>query len=74
MIGIEGSAPGKSSYLGNDHGVRAKSAKQSAFLAGKSIIGKKVGGRQVDLSGISSERHSYAGSYNGQRHPKFSAG
>jgi hypothetical protein len=54
MIGIEGSAPGKSSYLGNDHGIRAKSAKQSAFLAGKSIIGKKVGGRQVDLSGISS--------------------
>jgi hypothetical protein len=30
----------------------AKSAKQSAFLADKAIVGKKVGGRQVDLSGI----------------------
>ena len=52
LIGIEGSEPGKSSYLGNDHGARAKSAKQSAFLADKSIVGKKTGGRQVDLSGI----------------------
>ena len=52
LIGIEGSEPGKSSYLGNEHGARAKSAKQSAFLADKSIVGKKTGGRQVDLSGI----------------------
>jgi len=52
LIGIEGSEPGKSSYLGNEHGIRAKSAKQSAFLADKSIVGKKTGGRQVDLSGI----------------------
>ena len=55
LIGIEGSAPGKDSYLGNSHGIRAKSAKQSAFLADKSIVGKKIGGRQVDLSGITSE-------------------
>lgn len=52
LIGIEGSAPGEDSYLGNEHGLTAKSAKQSAFLADKSIVGKKVGGRQVDLSGI----------------------
>jgi hypothetical protein len=52
LIGIEGSEPGKSNYLGNSHGIRAKSAKQSAFLADKSIVGKKIGGRQVDLSGI----------------------
>jgi hypothetical protein len=53
LIGIEGSAPGKDSYLGNSHSILGKSAKQSAFLADKSIVGKKVGGRQVDLSGIS---------------------
>ena len=53
LIGIEGSAPGASNYLGNSHGIRAKSAKQSAFLADKSIAGKKIGGRQIDLSGIS---------------------
>ena len=55
LIGIEGSAPGKDSNLGNTHGILAKSAKQSAFLADKSIVGKKVGGRQVDLSGVTSE-------------------
>lgn len=55
LIGIEGSAPGKDSYLGNSHGILAKSAKQSAFLADKSIVGNKIGGRQVDLSGISSQ-------------------
>ena len=53
LIGIEGSAPGASNYLGNSHGIRAKSAKQSAFLADKSIAGKKIGGRQIDLSGVS---------------------
>ena len=53
LIGIEGSAPSENSYLGNEHGITAKSAKQSAFLADKSIVGKKVGGRQIDLSGIS---------------------
>lgn len=55
LIGIEGSEPGKSNYLGNSHGIMAKSAKQSAFLADKSIAGKKIGGRQIDLSAISAE-------------------
>ena len=55
LIGIEGSAPGSNSFLGNEHGITAKSAKQSAFLADKSIAGKKVGGRQVDLSGLSAQ-------------------
>ena len=55
LIGIEGSAPGKSDSLGNAHDIRAKSAKQSSFLADKSIVGKKIGGRQIDLSGISTE-------------------
>ena len=54
LVGIEGSEPGKSDGLGNSHDFRAKSAKQSAFLADKSIVGKKVGGRQVDLSGMDS--------------------
>ena len=56
LIGIEGSAPGKSNYLGHEHGIRAKKASQSAFLADKSIVGKKIGGRQIDLSGISAEK------------------
>lgn len=56
LIGIEGSAPGKSNSLGHSHGIRAKKARQSAFLADKSIVGKKVGGREVDLSGISAEK------------------
>ena len=55
LIGIEGSAPQKDSSLGNEHGILAKSAKQSAFFADKRIVGKKVGGRQVDLSGVSAE-------------------
>lgn len=55
LIGIEGSAPGKDNYLGHAHSIRATKAKQSAFLADKSIVGKKVGGRQIDLSGISAE-------------------
>ena len=54
LVGIEGSAPGSDSYLGNSHGILAKSAKQSAFIADKSIVGNKIGGRQVDLSGVSS--------------------
>ena len=58
LIGIEGSAPGEGSFLGNEHGITAKSAKQSAFLADKAIVGKKVGGRQVDLSGISASELS----------------
>ena len=37
----------------------AKKARQSAFVSDKSIVGKKVGGRQVDLSGISSENLTY---------------
>lgn len=55
LIGIEGSAPGKSNYLGYSHGILAKKANQSVFLADKSIVGKKIGGRQIDLSGISAE-------------------
>ena len=54
LLGVEGSAPGKTNYLGNAHDFRAKSAKQSPFLADKKIVGKKVGGRQVDLSGLTS--------------------
>ena len=53
LIGIEESAPGSSNYIGNSYGIRAKSAKQSAFLTDKSVAGKKIGGRQIDLSGVS---------------------
>ena len=56
LIGIEGSAPGKDSALGHSHGASGVSANQSAFFTDKQIIGAKNGGRQVDLSGISSEK------------------
>ena len=56
LIGIEGSAPGKDSALGHSHGASGVSANQSAFFTDKKIIGAKNGGRQVDLSGISSEK------------------
>ena len=59
LIGIEGSAPGKDDYIGNSHDIRAKSAKQSPFLADKSIVGKKIGGRQIDLSGASAAAVAY---------------
>ncbi len=55
LLGIEGSAPGKDSSLGHSHGVSGVSANQSAFFTDKQIAGAKYGGRQVDLSGISSE-------------------
>jgi hypothetical protein len=56
LIGIEGSAPGKDSALGHSHGASGVSANQSAFFTDKQIIGAKNGGREVDLSGISSEK------------------
>ena len=56
LIGIEGSAPGKDSALGHSHGASGVSANQSAFFTDKQIIGAKNGGRQVDISGIGSER------------------
>ena len=58
LFGIEGCAPQTTSYLGNEHGIRAKSAKQSAFIAGKGSVGNKLGGRQIDLSGLSSQELS----------------
>ena len=55
MFGIEGCEPGVTNSLGHVHDIRAKSAKQSAFLADKGVVGNKKGGRQIDLSGISTQ-------------------
>ena len=55
LLGIEGCAPQSSSNLGSTHGIRAIPGKQSAFLSGKGAVGNKLGGRQVDLSAISSQ-------------------
>ena len=55
LFGIEGCEPGTTNALGHVHDFRAKSAKQSAFLAGKGAVGKKLGGRQIDLSGVSAQ-------------------
>lgn len=55
LFGIEGCAPQSSSSLGSTHGIRAIPGKQSAFISGKGAVGNKLGGRQVDLSGLSSQ-------------------
>ena len=55
LLGIEGCAPQSSSSLGSTHGIRAIPGKQSAFISGKGAVGNKLGGRQVDLSGLSSQ-------------------
>ena len=55
LLGIEGCSPGASSNLGAAHGALAIPGKQSAFISGKGAIGNKLGGRQVDLSALSSQ-------------------
>ena len=58
LLGIEGCAPQASSGLGSTHGIRAIPGKQSAFISGKGAVGNKLGGRQVDLSALSSQELS----------------
>lgn len=54
LFGIEGAEPGKDTLVGHRHNLLGKGAKQTPFLSDKGVIGEKVGGRQVDLSGIHS--------------------
>lgn len=56
LIGFESCEDGKTSVLGHEHNWRAKSSKQSAFLADKFGVGAKHDGRTVDLSGLSPEQ------------------
>jgi hypothetical protein len=56
LIGFESCEDGKTSVLGHEHTWRAKSSKQSAFLADKFGVGAKHDGRTVDLSGLSPEQ------------------
>lgn len=55
LMGIETSAPGKESFYGCMHDFHAKSAILSSFGANKQGIGKKIGGRHVDLSALSQD-------------------
>lgn len=52
LIGFESADSGAKSFTGHKHNFLAKSAKQSAFLADKQVVGKKTDGRTIDLSGI----------------------
>ena len=55
LVGFENSGPGKKGRLGHAHTASAKKAGGSAFLSDKRYLGKEIGGRTVDLSGVSGE-------------------
>ena len=55
LVGFENSGPGTKGRLGSTHDASAKKAGSSTFLSDKSYLGREIGGRVVDLSGISSE-------------------
>ena len=55
LVGFENSGPGSKGRLGSTHDASAKKAGSSAFLSDKSYLGSEMGGRVVDLSGISAE-------------------
>lgn len=56
LVGFESADSGATSYTGHKHDFRAVSAQQSAFLADKSLVGKKTDGRTIDLSGLKPEK------------------
>ena len=56
LVGFESADPGATSFTGHKHDFRAVSAQQSAFLADKSLVGKKTDGRTIDLSGLEPEK------------------
>lgn len=55
LVGFENAGPGKKGRLGHTHDASAKKAGSSAFLSDKGVVGKDLGGRVVDLSGLSAE-------------------
>lgn len=56
LVGFENSGPGSKGRLGSTHDASAKKAGSSAFLSDKSYLGREIGGRVVDLSGLSAEK------------------
>lgn len=50
LFGIESSAPGKSSQLGQSHNMKATKSKQSPFLSHKQAPGDAYAGREIDFS------------------------
>ena len=58
LVGFENSGPGSKGRLGSTHDASAKKAGSSTFLSDKSCVGREIGGRVVDLSGISAEELS----------------
>ena len=59
MVGVESSASYVRNPLGHLHTFLAKPAKQSAFYDNKFGPGDKIGGKNVDLSGIEPEKLAY---------------
>lgn len=55
LVGFENAGPNKSGRLGHAHGPSAKKAGSSAFLSDKTTVGQERGGREVDLSGLTSQ-------------------
>ena len=54
LFGVESSAPGKSSQLGQTHDAKAVKSKQSPFLSHKKAMGDAYGGRTIDFSQMDS--------------------
>ena len=58
LVGFENAGPGQKGRLGHTHDASAKKAGSSAFLSDKSYLGREMGGRVVDLSGLSGDELS----------------
>lgn len=50
LFGVESTAPGKTSQLGQLHDYKATKSKQSPFLSHKQTAGDPYGGREIDFS------------------------
>ena len=55
LFGVEPSAPGKASLLGQAHDTKAIKSKQSPFLSHKQADGDPYGGRTIDFSQMEGE-------------------
>lgn len=56
MVGFETSDSSETDFTGHQHNMLAKASNQSSFLADKSVVGKKIDGRNVDLSGLDANK------------------
>ena len=56
LVGLETSDSSVTDFTGHQHNMLAKPSHQSSFMADKLVVGKKIGGRKVDMSGLSPEK------------------